>query len=41
MIPFATGMVHWMLLNRHLSKMTLYYDLYKLGSNPNLVATYG
>ena len=41
MIPFLTGLTHWMYMNRHIQKMTLYYDLNKMSNNANLVATYG
>ena len=41
MIPFMTGLTHWMYMNRHIQKLTLYYDLNKMSNNANLVATYG
>jgi hypothetical protein len=39
-IPFITGGAQWMYMNRHFTRMTLYYDLYKLGNNENHVAAY-
>jgi len=38
--PFMTGLCQWMYMNNHLAKMTLYYDLYKLGKNENHIAAF-
>ena len=40
-IPATTAAIHYMYMYNHLKQMTLYYDMQKLGTNENYVATFG
>ena len=40
-IPATTAAFHYMYMYNHLKQMTLYYDMQKLGTNENYVATFG
>ena len=39
-LPATTAAFHYLYMYNHLKKMTLYYDMQKLGSNENYVATF-
>lgn len=39
-IPMTTAVLHYMYKFNHFKKLTLYYDLEKLGKNENYVATF-
>ena len=38
--PATTAAIHYLYMYNHLKKMTLYYDMQKLGTNENYVATF-
>ena len=38
--PATTAMFHWLYRYNHLKKLTLYFDMQKLGRNENYVATF-
>mmetsp|Transcript_35520 Transcript_35520/g.43520 ORF Transcript_35520/g.43520 Transcript_35520/m.43520 type:complete len:194 (-) Transcript_35520:65-646(-) len=38
--PATTAAFHYLYMHNHLSKMTLYYDMQKLGTDENYVATF-
>ena len=40
-VPGTTAAIHYLYMHNHLKKMTLYYDMQKLGTNENYVATFG
>ena len=40
-IPATTAAFHYLYMYNHLKKMTLYYDMQKLGTDENYVATFG
>ena len=40
-IPATTAAIHYLYTYNHLKKMTLYFDMQKLGTNENYVATFG
>ena len=39
-VPATTAALHYLYMYNHLKKMTLYYDMQKLGKNENYVATF-
>lgn len=39
-IPATTAALHYLYLQNHLKKLTLYYDMQKLGRNDNYLATF-
>lgn len=38
--PITTAALHYLYMFNHLKKMTLYYDMQKLGTDENYVATF-
>ena len=40
-VPATTAAIHYLYAYNHLTKMTLYFDMQKLGTNENYVATFG
>ena len=40
-LPATTAAIHYLYSYNHLTKLTLYYDMQKLGTNENYVATFG
>lgn len=40
-LPATTAAIHYLYMYNHLKKMTLYFDMQKLGSDENYVATFG
>ena len=40
MLPATTAAIHYMYRYNHLKKLTLYFDMQKLGRNENYVATF-
>jgi hypothetical protein len=39
-LPLTTGAIHYMYMHNHFKKMTLYFDMQKLGTDENYVATF-
>ena len=39
-VPATTAALHYLYMYNHLKKMTLYYDMQKLGTDENYVATF-
>ena len=39
-LPITTAAFHYLYMFNHLKKMTLYYDMQKLGTDENYVATF-
>lgn len=40
-LPATSAAIHYLYIYNHLKKMTLYYDMQKLGTEENYVATFG
>ena len=40
-LPATTAAIHYLYMYNHLKKMTLYYDMQKLGKDENYTATFG
>jgi len=40
-MPATTAAIHYLYMYNHLKKMTLYYDMQKLGKDENYTATFG
>ena len=38
--PAASAAIHYLYMYNHLKKLTLYYDMQKLGTDENYVATF-
>ena len=39
-LPATSAAIHYLYMHNHLKKMTLYYDMQKLGTDENYVATF-